>query len=114
MALCLFYTLSVVLLLLLISLTIDIANATGMTPDDIISTSQRHNILVFQDNQYVFHLDEQEIQRQVQEMESKQKLRLDPSKLSWKPYQLPQLSYSYDEDDEYTTDDDELSIKTTH
>jgi hypothetical protein len=80
-----------------------------MTPDDIISTLQRHNMILVQNNQYVLQLDEQEIQQQVEEMELKQSLRLDPSKLIWKPYQLPQLSFSYDDD---TTDDDEFSVNT--
>ncbi|KAK4517915.1 MT-A70-domain-containing protein [Mucor velutinosus] len=57
----------------------------GMTPDDIVAALQRNSLLRLSDGQYELHINQQDIERQLEEIESKIKLRIDPTKLMWTP-----------------------------
>lgn len=89
----------------------DISSQTGMTPDDVVSTLQQNDMIILQDEQHVLHINEQEIQEQIGKENSKQKLKLDEQKLIWKPFQLPQLSFSHEDD--YDSDEDEECCSIT-
>lgn len=90
---------------------VDISSQTGMTPDDVVSTLQQNDMIILQDEQHVLHINEQEIQEQIGKENSKQKLKLDEQKLLWKPFQLPQLSFSHEDD--YDSDEDEECCSIT-
>lgn len=78
---------------------LDISTQTGMIPDDVVSTLERNNMIILQDGRYTLHINEQLIMEELNEMESKQSLKVDSTKLIWKPFQLPELFPSHE--DEY-------------
>lgn len=82
-----------------------------MTPDDIVSTLQQNDMIILQDNQHVLRVNEQEIQQLIYKENSRQTLKLDVKKLIWKPFQLPQLSFSHEDD--YDSDEDEECCSIT-
>lgn len=65
---------------------LDISLETSLTPDDIIATLQRNDMILFQNNQYILSIDEKKMRRQVDNIESNQSLKLDPGKLKWVPF----------------------------
>ncbi|KAI8335475.1 acyl-CoA N-acyltransferase [Chlamydoabsidia padenii] len=82
-----------------------ISSKTSMTPDDIISTLQRHNMISpsHQDNTpivesstatnipstlYTLHIDLDMINSHLKKVDERQLPRLDPDKLIWEPYYL--------------------------
>lgn len=65
---------------------IDISIKTGMTPDDIIATLQRNNLLIFNNGQYELHINKQEIKQKIAKIVSKKQIKIDSRKLKWMPY----------------------------
>lgn len=57
-----------------------------MTPDDIIATLQRNNLLVFNNGQYGLHINKQEIKQKIANIVSKKQIKIEPRKLKWTPY----------------------------
>ncbi|CEP09752.1 hypothetical protein [Parasitella parasitica] len=63
----------------------DISMKTGMTPDDIIATLQRNNMLIFSNGQYVLHINKRDIKLKMAKFDSKNNLKIDSKNLIWTP-----------------------------
>lgn len=65
----------------------DITNATGMTPDDVVSALESLEFLVknYETGEYAFRLDWQTIDRVVSKYRANNYVQLEPSKLLWAP-----------------------------